>query len=304
MTARRRIARSVLAARRTCALIVAAASLAAVSHADAALAPSGRVAAAQVALRAHGYYAGEVDGLAGPITSRAVRAYQRRAGLAADGVVGPLTRTAFGRLGRPGFGSRTLRRGAIGWDVSYLQFLLRAQGFMPGSVDGRFGRRTEAGVRRFQSAYALEIDGIAGPRTLRALARAARSERGGVLTAIEGWTRAYGLDRRLVLALAWMESGFQVDVTSSSGAWGVLQILPETWSFVEQSLLGEHIPRTGHGNVRIGVAFLSYLLREFDGNTPRALAAWYQGPASVRRDGVFRVSHEFVADVLALRARL
>jgi peptidoglycan hydrolase-like protein with peptidoglycan-binding domain len=298
MTARRRIARSVLAARRTCALIAAAASLASVSQAEAALAPSGRVAAAQVALRAHGYYAGPVDGLAGPITSRAVRAYQRRAGLAADGVVGPMTRTAFGRLGRPGFGSRALRQGAIGWDVSYLQFALRAQGFSPGSVDGRFGRRTAAGVREFQSAY-----GIAGPRTLQALSRAARSERGGVLTAIEGWTRAYGLDRRLVLALAWMESGFQVDVTSSSGAWGVLQILPETWSFVEQSLVGERIPRTGHGNIRIGVAFLSYLLREFAGSTRRALAAWYQGPTSVRRDGVFRVSQEFVADVLALRAQ-
>jgi peptidoglycan hydrolase-like protein with peptidoglycan-binding domain len=267
------------------------------------LAPSGRVAAAQVALRAHGYYPGPVDGLAGPITSRAVRAYQRRVGLAADGIVGPRTRTALGRLGRPGFGSRTLRRGAMGWDVSYLQFALRAQGFTPGAVDGRFGRRTEAAVSRFQSAFALEVDGIAGPRTLRALSRATRSERGGVLTAIEGWTRAYGLDRRLVLALAWMESGFQVDVTSSSGAWGVLQILPETWSFVEQSLLGERIPRTGHGNVRVGVAFLGYLLREFEGSTRLALAAWYQGPASVRRDGVFRVSHDFVADVLALRAQ-
>ena len=55
-----------------------------------------RVAALQVALRAQGVYAGDVDGLKGPATERAVRTLQQRARLDVDGVVGPQTRTALG----------------------------------------------------------------------------------------------------------------------------------------------------------------------------------------------------------------
>jgi peptidoglycan hydrolase-like protein with peptidoglycan-binding domain len=47
------------------------------------------VAALQVALRAHLVYGGTIDGVRGPETDAAVRALQRRAGLAVDGVVVP-----------------------------------------------------------------------------------------------------------------------------------------------------------------------------------------------------------------------
>ena len=60
------------------------------------------------ALRARGFYAGSVDGVAGPATSAAVRRLQRRRGLPADGVAGPRTRRALGRRGRPRLGSRPL----------------------------------------------------------------------------------------------------------------------------------------------------------------------------------------------------
>jgi len=46
------------------------------------------VAALQVGLRARGLYAGTVDGVLGAGTEQAVRRFQRRAGLAADGVPG------------------------------------------------------------------------------------------------------------------------------------------------------------------------------------------------------------------------
>ena len=35
-----------------------------------------------------------------------------------------------------------------------------------------------------------------------------------------------------------MESGFQQDVVSSVGAIGVMQLLPETWEWVDVMLLG------------------------------------------------------------------
>ena len=46
------------------------------------------------------------------------------------------------------------------------------------------------------------------------------------------------------------------------------------------------------------------LLQVFDGNRRLALAAWYQGEASVRREGLLPDTHAFVADVLALKERV
>src|SRR4051794_6142756 len=50
---------------------------------------SARVAALQTALTAKGIYGGTIDGVNGPATRAAVRRFQRRAGIQADGVVGP-----------------------------------------------------------------------------------------------------------------------------------------------------------------------------------------------------------------------
>jgi murein DD-endopeptidase MepM/ murein hydrolase activator NlpD len=128
-----------------------------------------RVAALQVALRANGLYNGDVDGLTGPKTERAVRALQARAKITVDGVVGPQTRKALGKLGRPGLGTRTLKIGKRGWDVASLQFRLGEHGFPSGTLDGDFGPRTDVALRRFQEWAGLPIDGYAGRATYRAL---------------------------------------------------------------------------------------------------------------------------------------
>ncbi|HYZ78632.1 MAG TPA: peptidoglycan-binding protein [Gaiellaceae bacterium] len=386
----------------------------------------------QVALRAHGYDIGPVDGIVGPRTAAAVRKFQSRTDIHADGLAGPQTRAKLGRLGRPLFGARTLSRGRIGWDVSVLQFLLTQRGFAPRHLNGNFGRGTEGAVRRFQRAFGLAVDGIAGratqralltgrraaqrrytpaarryvvrpgdtltaiarrhgttvhaleranhlrpgafivigmrlrvpngdshvtvtrvPRarvrthlvrsgdtltaiarrygtTVRALERANRlrpgafiliglrlrvpsgdshvtvtgGPAGAVRSSIDRWALHYGVDVHLARGLAWMESGFQPAVRSRIGAWGVMQVTPATWDYVETVLLGMAIPRTADGNVRIGIAYLSHLLREFRGDERLALGAYYQGPASVRRRGLLRESRAFVADVLALKARM
>ncbi|ADD41149.1 D-Ala-D-Ala carboxypeptidase family metallohydrolase [Stackebrandtia nassauensis] len=64
---------------------------------------------------------------------------------------------------------RKLKKGMKGNDVKQLQ--IRVAGY-PGygnilSLDGEFGARTESAVKRFQKAYGLAADGVAGSRTFR-----------------------------------------------------------------------------------------------------------------------------------------
>ncbi|HSL66275.1 MAG TPA: peptidoglycan-binding protein [Gaiellaceae bacterium] len=151
-------------------LLVPLLLLAAVAAAPSAEARSADVAALQVGLRAKGLYTGTVDGIAGPRTAAGVRRLQRRAGIAVDGIVGPATRKALGRHGRGVLGRRLLKRGTVGWDVAALQFSLAWHGFPSGPLDGRFGRRTDAALCRFQRWSRLFPDGVLGPATLRALA--------------------------------------------------------------------------------------------------------------------------------------
>lgn len=58
-----------------------------------------------------------------------------------------------------------LKFGSRGSAVVQLQKALNAKGFSVGAVDGIYGKKTENAVIRFQQAYKLRIDGIAGPQT-------------------------------------------------------------------------------------------------------------------------------------------
>ena len=60
---------------------------------------------------------------------------------------------------------RVLRRGMTGADVRTLQAALNAGGFACGAADGAFGAATETALKRFQTAYKLGADGIAGKGT-------------------------------------------------------------------------------------------------------------------------------------------
>jgi soluble lytic murein transglycosylase-like protein len=480
-------------------IVVIAVALAVLALAGpAAAAPSAKVAALQVALRAKGLYAGDVDGVSGPLTRRAVLRFQRRNDIRATGKVGHATRCKLGAIGRPLLGQRELASGRVGWDVASLEFQLRPFGLPLAKLDGRFDAATTAALKRFQRARGLPADGIAGTRTFRVLAggrstpkqTAARSvavvhtvrpgegftviarryhvgaaqlaqanglrltsvitpgqrlrvpgrvttvakpkprtaplihvvrsgegffsiaERyrlspatlalrnglaltsvilpgqrlripgrtirvsappsrskqqprstaggarhtvgtgesffsiaqryhvspwrlaqanklslmativpgqrltlpsgahlgsstatvgaGTVRGALDRWSRAYGVDPKLARAVAWMESGFQQDVVSSAGAVGVMQLLPETWEWVDTLLLGQVTPRNYEGNVRAGVRYLRWQLDQFNGDVRLALAGYYQGARAVRERGLFEDTKQYVSVILKL----
>ena len=129
------------------AVIAAVAALAAPAGALAGVNP--QIAGLQVALRAHGLYLAQIDGVAGARTAAAVHAFQRTHHLPV-GVADTRTRIALGPLGRPLFGSRILKHGDFGLDVSVLQFLLTRRGVYTGALDGYFGTETAAALKRYQ----------------------------------------------------------------------------------------------------------------------------------------------------------
>ncbi|MFD7868131.1 peptidoglycan-binding protein [Streptomyces sp. NPDC059783] len=112
------------------------------------------VLTAQHLLAARGY-AVTPDSAYGKETTAAVRRFQSRAGLKADGVLGPKT---WGKLT-----ALTVRRGNRGHAVKAVQVQLAL------TADGVFGKRTQAAVANFQKKKNLKSDGIVGPKTFDAL---------------------------------------------------------------------------------------------------------------------------------------
>ena len=138
------------------------------------------------------------------------------------------------------------------------------------------------------------------PKGARLTADGAPVDRETVMHAIDRWSASYGVDPKLARALAWMESGFQEDVVSSAGAIGVMQLLPQTWQWVDTILLGEATPRSYDGNVRAGVRYLRWQLDQFDGDVRLALAGYYQGARAVRERGLFDDTKQYVSVILQL----
>lgn len=210
------------------AVVVAVVAASLVLAPDAAVARSGNVAALQVALKALDLYGGQIDGIRGPGTTRAIKRFQRRHRLTVDGVAGPRTRRELGRRGRPRLGKRALRRGKRGWDVAALQFMLRRRGARPGSIDGGFGSSTKRAVRRFQRRAGLPADGVVGPATLRALRRSRPGRRRTVRRRSGGFGGAVGgrvlFFRPLVapmgdgFGMRWGRMHQGIDFTASMGA--------------------------------------------------------------------------------------
>ncbi|MFH0917355.1 MAG: peptidoglycan-binding protein [bacterium] len=113
------------------------------------------------------------DGFFGPHTESAIRAFQQRRLLLADGVVEDNTWTELVEAGyEPGERLLYLRVPYMrGDDVLYLQRKLDELGFDCGPVDGIFSPALEVAVTDFQRNAGLNVDGIVGETTLDRLRR-------------------------------------------------------------------------------------------------------------------------------------
>jgi soluble lytic murein transglycosylase len=127
---------------------------------------------------------------------------------------------------------------------------------------------------------------------------------------VVGHARNYELDPALLAAVIYQESKFDAGAKSSSGAIGLMQLLPATAKGIALNTGGSRFRVAdlydAEINVRYGAFYLRRLLAKY-GDTRLALAAYNAGQANVdswRAEGkgiVFSETREYVDSVLELR---
>lgn len=123
--------------------------------------PSDDVVSAQRQLKERGYYSGPVDGVIGPGTDAALRAFQRDRGLSISGRLDSATIRALAAAPPT---STSIP------DIRTAQRQLRDRGYYSGPIDGVVGPATEAALRTYQRDRGLTITGRLDSPTVRSLA--------------------------------------------------------------------------------------------------------------------------------------
>ncbi|MDQ3384413.1 MAG: LysM peptidoglycan-binding domain-containing protein [Actinomycetota bacterium] len=118
------------------------------------------------------------------------------------------------------------------------------------------------------------------------------------------WAAHYGVPADLLMAMTWLESGWQQGAVSSTGAVGIGQIMPDTTAWMRDHVIGEPLdPRSVDDNIRMSARYLRWLLDRTGGDVRLALGGYYQGLASVRTRGLLAETERYVADITTLRSR-
>ena len=114
---------------------------------------------------------------------------------------------------------------------------------------------------------------------------------------IQFTAKQYGVDAKLALAVAKVESDLAPDVVSSAGAVGVMQLMPET-----AQELGVSNSKDPRQNIDGGIRYLKQLLTTFNGDVTKAVAAYNAGPQAVQKyNGTppYAETQAYVAKVMA-----
>lgn len=111
--------------------------------------------------------------------------------------------------------------------------------------------------------------------------------------------RANGVSPSLALAVAWQESGFGMHHVSVANAIGTMQVIPSTGAWIS-GVVGRRLDLLDPSdNVTAGVVLLRILTQQ--AGERGAVAGYYQGLRSVRKNGMFADTKAYVRSVMSLK---
>lgn len=168
---------------------------------------------------------------------------------------------------------------------------------------GRLRRRRRGAALLFVFALVALLGALAAPDLVRQVTHPLEYE-----AEIRASATEFGVEPSLVAAVIKAESRFDPEATSSRGAYGLMQLLPETARYVSErtGISGDF--RDPETNIRIGTRYLSYLQSRYEGDQRLALAAYNSGEGrvdrwlsrgdfDVSRDIPFAETHDYVRNV-------
>ncbi len=112
---------------------------------------------------------------------------------------------------------------------------------------------------------------------------------------VEKYSAEYNIPTYVIYAVIKVESDFEPDALSVDGAYGLMQMMPDTFDDITgnngdesgQYHLNEHLDFSALSNpdvsIRYGVYYLNYLYQMFDRNINTAIAAYNGGLGNVRK---------------------
>lgn len=118
--------------------------------------------------------------------------------------------------------------------------------------------------------------------------------------------KMFDVERSVIFAVIHTESKFDADAKSSAGALGLMQIMPATAAWLAQELnveYNESMIVSPDYNIMLGVYYISYLSKSFEGD--KVFAAYNAGEGKIREWGnriAYKETRDYIKRIKMARA--
>ncbi len=172
-----------------------------------------------------------------------------------------------------------------------------------GSSDGVRARGAEFDHNTFEGRTYPEEVVEAAAETRRTLAGRDVPTRQEVHDKVVRTAKRHGVDPSLALAVSYKESGWDHRQVSVANAVGTMQMIPSSGEWASAAAGRDLDLLDTDDNITAGVLLLKSLTEQAP-NTAEAVAGYYQGLASVRENGMYEDTKQYVSDVKTLQQRM